>query len=375
MSWTRMRAMARKEWIQLRRDPRSMAMAFALPLLMLLFFGYAISWDVEDLELRVLDRDRTSRSRELVETFEASGYFTVVEWLSSYDEVEAAVGAGDAASVLVIPPGFARDLAAGRGGSVQLLLDGADANSATIAYGYADAIVDRWSRDVIVERLPAGAAAGAPIRPEVRVWYNPTLESRNMIVPGLIAVIMMTIAAMLTALTIAREWERGSMEQLASTPATRLEIILGKLIPYVMIGVLDVATIVVAGIVIFDVPFRGPVFVFFAQTVLFLVGALGLGVFISAATKSQFLATQVALLATLLPAMLLSGFLFEIAAMPKVLQGITYLVPARYYVVVTRGIMLKGVGPSVLWVQSAFMVAFAVVGLGLATKVFRKEVA
>lgn len=165
------------------------------------------------------------------------------------------------------------------------------------------------------------------------------------------------------------------MEQLASTPATRLEILIGKLIPYVVIGVVDVAAIVVAGLVIFGVPFRGSVVVFFLQTVLFLVGALGLGVFISAAAKSQFLATQIALIATLLPAMLLSGFLFEIAAMPRALQLISFAVPARYYVVVTRGIMLKGVGPSVLWVQSAFMVAFAAAGLLLALRSFRKEVA
>jgi ABC-2 type transport system permease protein len=370
MRWMRMRAVARKEWIQLRRDPRSMTMAFILPVLMLLFFGYAITWDVRDLDLRVLDQDRTVRSRGLVEAFQGSGYFTVVQRLDGYGEVDAAVGAGDAASVLVIPPGFARDLAAGRGAAVQLLLDGADANSATIAYGYAGAIVERWSRDVVL----AGRSIDVPLKVEVRTWYNPTLESRNMIVPGLIAVIMMTIAAMLTALTIAREWERGTMEQLASTPATRLEILLGKLIPYVLIGVVDVGLTVAAGLLVFGVPFRGSVVLFFFQTVLFLVGALGLGMVISAVARTQFLATQIALLATLLPAMLLSGFLFEIAAMPPVLQAVTYAVPARFYVVVARGIMLKGVGPEVLWVQSAYMVAFAVVGFGLAMRVFRKEI-
>jgi ABC-2 type transport system permease protein len=237
MSWTRLMAMARKEWIQLRRDPRSMTMAFVLPLLMLLFFGYAITWDVQELELRVLDQDGTARSRALIESFQSSGYFTVVERLGGYHEVDAAVGRGEAGSVLVIPPGFAADLAAGRGAEVQLLLDGADANSATIAYGYATAIVDRWSRDVVL----AGRSVTLPIDARIRTWYNPTLESRNMIVPGLIAVIMMTIAAMLTALTIAREWERGTMEQLASTPATKVEILIGKLVPYVAIGVADVA--------------------------------------------------------------------------------------------------------------------------------------
>ncbi len=363
--------MARKEWLQLKRDPRSMTLAFILPVLMLLFFGYAITWDVKDLDLVVLDQDRTARSRALVDAFTASGYFTVVERLASYQDVDGAVGRGNAGSVLIIPPGFSQDLAAGRGAPVQLLLDGADANSATIAYNYADAIVDRWSRDVIL----AGRAITIPIEARARTWYNPTLESRNMIVPGLIAVIMMTIAAMLTALTIAREWERGTMEQLASTPATKMEILIGKLIPYIGIGLVDVGLIVVTGLIVFGVPFRGPVVVFFAQTFLFLVGALGLGMLISAAAKSQFLATQIALIATLLPAMLLSGFLFEIEAMPEVLQAVTYLVPARYYVTVARGIMLKGVGPSVLWVQSVFMIAFAVIGLGLAARVFRKEVA
>ncbi len=371
MSVRRLLAIARKEWVQLKRDPRSMALAFAMPLTMLLLFGYAITWDVRDLELAVLDMDRTARSRSLIEAFEASGYFTVVDRLDAYRQVDEAVGRGDAASVLVIPPGFAADLAAGRGAPVQLLLDGADANSATIAYGYSDAIVDGFSARAVA----GGRDIAPPIDLRVRTLYNPTLESRNMIVPGLIGVIMMTIAAMLTALTIAREWERGTMEQLAATPATRWEIVLGKLIPYVLIGLVDVAVTAAAGVAVFGVPFRGDVVVFFVLTFLFMVGALALGVVISAAAKSQFLATQVAMLATLLPAMLLSGFLFEIRSMPVVLQGITYLVPARYYITAARGVMLKGVGLDTLWVQAAFMIGFAALGLLAATRVFRKEIA
>jgi ABC-2 type transport system permease protein len=371
MSGTRVLALARKEWIQVRRDPRSMAMAFLLPILMLLLFGYAISWDVRELELVVLDQDGTAQSRALVEAFQSSGYFVVADRLASYGAAEAAVGRGDAGSVLVIPRGFARDLAAGRTSPVQLLLDGADANSAIIAYAYAEAIVAGWSRRVVLRGRPVTP----PLQAEVRIWYNPTLESRHMIVPGLIGVIMMTIAAMLTALTIAREWERGTMEQLAATPATRGEIIVGKLIPYILIGLVGVAVTTMAGILVFGVPFRGSPFLFLAQTILFLVGALGLGVLISAVARSQFLATQVAMLTTLLPAMLLSGFLFEIRSMPPALQAITYLVPARYYITATRGVMLKGVGPDALWVPSAFMVAFAIVSLILARHAFRKEVA
>ena len=212
-----------------------------------------------------------------------------------------------------------------------------------------------------------------PIRLEPRTWYNPDLESRHMIVPGLIAVIMSIIAAMLTALTIAREWERGTMEQLAATPVGRLEVVLGKLLPYLVIGTFDVAVTVTAGILIFGTPLNGSVLLLAVLTLLFLIGALGLGIFISAAVKSQVLATQFAMVSTYLPALLLSGFLFDIASMPRFLQGVTFLVPARYFVTVTRGIFLKGVGVAVLWPQAVMMIAYAAIGLGLATRVFHKE--
>ena len=207
-----------------------------------------------------------------------------------------------------------------------------------------------------------------------RVWYNPTLASRNMVVPGLIAVIMSIIAAMLTSLTIAREWERGTMEQLAATPVGRLEVVFGKLLPYLLIGIFDVAVTVIAGVVIFGVPFHGSVVLLGVMTILFLVGALGLGIFISAVLKSQVLATQVAMVATYLPALLLSGFLFDIGAMPAFLRAVTFVVPARYFVAVTRGILLKGVGIEVLWLQGLFMLIFASIGLALATLSFRKRI-
>jgi ABC-2 type transport system permease protein len=210
---------------------------------------------------------------------------------------------------------------------------------------------------------------------ESRVWYNETLESRNMVVPGLIAVIMAIIAAMLTALTIAREWERGTMEQLAATPVHRLEVVLGKLLPYVGIGLVDVTLAVLAGVLIMHVPFRGSVLLLSGMTLLFLIGALGLGIFISAAVKTQVLATQVAMIATFLPALLLSGFMFSIATMPLVLQLFTYVVPARYFITVTRGIFLKGVGAQTLWIEGLAMIVFAAVGLTLATRVFKKEIA
>jgi drug efflux transport system permease protein len=367
----RLLAMARKEAIQLRRDPRSMALAFLLPVLMLLFFGYAITWDVKDIRLGVLDQDVTQQSRSLVQALEASGYFRVVRYFDRYDQVNAAVARGEVLGALTIPVGFAKDLAAGRPAPVQLLVDGGDANTATIALNYATAIVAGYSRNALLQ----GRQQDLPARAETRVWYNPTLESRNMIVPGLIAVIMSIIAAMLTALTIAREWERGTMEQLAATPVRRLEVVLGKLLPYVGIGFFDVAITILAGLLVFHVPLRGNVLLLAVLTLLFLIGALGLGIFISAALKSQVLATQVAMVVTYLPAILLSGFLFDIASMPWALRTFTYLIPARYYIAVTRGIFLKGVGAEVLWVQALFMIGFATVGLGLATVSFRKEIA
>ncbi len=371
MDPVRLWAVARKEWTQLRRDRRSMALAFLLPVMLLLFFGYAITWDVKDIRLALLDRDHTSRSRSMVEALEASGYFRVVERVDDYAAVDDRVVHGDVTGGLVIPVGFARDLAAGRSADVQLVLDGGDANTATIALNYAEAILAGWSRDVMLQ----GRRIRPPAEAETRVWYNPTLESRQMIVPGLIAVIMSIIAAMLTALTIAREWERGTMEQLAATPVHRLDVVLGKLVPYVGIGLFDVAMATAAGMLIFGVPLRGSALLLGGFSLLFLVGALGLGIFISAALKSQVLAMQVAMVATYLPAILLSGFIFDIGAMPRALRLFTYVIPARYFVTVTRGIFLKGVGLHVLWVQGVYMLVFAILGLGLATLSFRKEIA
>jgi ABC-2 type transport system permease protein len=212
-----------------------------------------------------------------------------------------------------------------------------------------------------------------PVRVESRVWYNEELLSRNMIVPGLVAVIMMIVAAMLTSLTIAREWERGTMEQLAATPVSRTEVVLGKLLPYLAIGLIDVVVSSLLGVWMFGVPFRGNVALFMVLSTFFLIGALGLGMVISALGRSQLVATQVAMVITFLPAYLLSGFMYSISVMPPPLQTLTYLIPARYFIVVTRGIFLKGVGPEALWPQALLMVAFAALGLGFAIKVFRKE--
>ena len=376
MSLRRLLAIARKEVRQLSRDTRSLLLAFLLPVLLLILFGYAISWDVRDVRTGVLDQDKSAAGRELLDAFRASGYFSFTAVLDGPGEIRPLVDRGTVQAVLVIPPGFAADLGAGRTARVQAIVDGSDANTATIVLGYARGVVASWA----ARRGGDGAGDGGasrrpPLVAETRVWFNEELESKNMIVPGLVVVIMMIVAAMLTSLTLAREWERGTMEQLAATPVTRLEVVVGKLLPYLVIGLADVAVSTALGVWLFGVPLRGSLLLLAALSLLFLLGALGLGMFISAITRSQILATQAAMIATFLPAFLLSGFMFAIAVMPPALRLVTYLVPARYFLVVTRGIFLKGVGLGVLETQALLMLAFAVAGVGLAVASFKKELA
>jgi len=371
LSGKRLLAISRKELLQLRRDPRSLALAFLVPAALVVLFGYAITWDIRDIPAAVLDEDRSSESRALVERFRSSGYFTIARRLDRASEADALLSRGDVRIALHIPPGFAGDLGAGRTTHVQALVDGSDANTATIALGYARAIVASYSADLELQ----GRTAVPPIEVRTRVWFNEELKSRNMIVPGLVAVIMMIISALLTSLTIAREWERGTMEQLVSTPVRREEIVLGKLLPYVVIGLVDVGVVTALGILVFDVPFRGSPVLLFLMSLCFLFGALGAGIFISALARSQLLATQMAMLTSYMPAFLLSGFMYSVDVMPTPLRLLTYLIPARYFLVVTRGIFLKGVGIDVLYPQGIFMLGFAVLGVFAATRAFKKEIA
>ncbi len=367
LSSTRLLAIARKEVIQIRRDSRSLALAFALPVVLLVLFGYAITWDVTDIKTVVMDQDRSEASRALLDSFRASRYFRLLGPIERTEEIGLLLEKGEAQLALVIPPDFANHLGSSRSARVQAIVDGSDANTATIILAYTQGIVESYAARV----RPAGVAP--PVTVASRVWYNEELVSRNMIVPGLVAVIMMIIAAMLTSLTIAREWERGTMEQLAATPVSRAEVVLGKLLPYVAIGFVDVAVTSALGVALFGVPFRGSVLLLGALSLFFLVGGLGLGMFISAIARTQLVATQLAMVVTFLPAFLLSGFMFDISIMPPPLRFVTYLIPARYFIVVTRGIFLKGVGVEVLRTQGLLMIVFAVFGLALAMRSFKKE--
>ncbi len=362
-------AMARKEWIQIRRDGRSLALAFVLPAILLYLFGVAITTDIKDIGTAVLDRDHTVESRGLVDAFGQSGYFSLRRTLTRAEEAQALVDRGTVRMVLVIPERFAADLRAGRPAPVEVLLDGSDAKTATVARGYAEAIARSYSARFAPAGRPAAVVA------QTRVWYNETLDSAAMVVPGLIAVIMSIIAAMLTSLTIAREWERGTMEQLAATPVGRAELVLGKLLPYLGIALIDVAIAVACCRWLFDVPFRGSPWVLALASLVFLAGVLGLGILLSAALKSQLLAVQASIFATYMPALLLSGFFYSLHNMPVVLQLVSRVVPARYFVAITRGVFLRGVGLETIWAPLLGLSLFALAMVALAIRNFRKELA
>jgi ABC-2 type transport system permease protein len=371
----RLKAIARKEFIHVLRDPRALGVSIALPLILLLLFGYALTLDLDRVPLAVWDQSRTVESRELISRFANSRYFSVVQTPESYREIEAAMDRNALMMALVLPVDFGRRVASNRTTTVQILIDGSDANTASTAKGYAEAIIRGYSQELVIQQAQRlrGTAPAAALDLRARAWFNTDMESRIYIVPGLIAVIIMLIAALLTSLTIAREWETGTMEQLISTPIRGPELVLGKLAPYLAIGVLDTLLSMLAGYFLFDVPMRGNLVLLFGVSFLYIIGALSLGLLISAKAKSQLVASQMAFTATFLPAFLLSGFMFDIGNMPRVLQLVTYLVPARYFVTILRGIYLKGVGLAELWPECLLLLVFALAMLALGIQSFKKR--
>ncbi|MBS0663861.1 MAG: ABC transporter permease [Verrucomicrobia bacterium] len=361
MSLRRLWAVARKEALHIRRDPRSLILAVGIPMLMLLMFGYALTLDVDRVPFAVWDQGRTPASRALVAAFSATRYFDYRGPVASYAEAERMIDLREVMLVLVVPPDFATHLAAGRPAGVQAIVDGSDSNTAGIVLGYTQGIVTTYNQAIALEQVRriAGAVPAPVLDLRPRVWFNADLESRNFIVPGIMAVIMGLIAALLTSLTIAREWERGTMEQLISTPVKPAELILGKLLPYSAIGLANMVIAVLMTVFLFHVPLRGSVPLLFAVGMVFIVGTLGQGILISTVARQQLLASQMAMISTFLPAFLLSGFAFAIANMPLPVQGITYLVPARYFVALVKGIFLRGVGLETLWDDALFLVLFA----------------
>ncbi|MDY0221967.1 MAG: ABC transporter permease [Desulfobacterium sp.] len=368
-------AVARKEFIHIFRDPRSLGMAIAIPMLLLVLFGYALKLDVDNVPIVVWDRSESHASREFISRFDGSAYFSIKDYVRTYPEVEHAIDSAQALVALVIPEDFARRIDSGRTAGVQLIVDGSDSNTATIAMGYADAIASAYSQDVALREVRRSGARDLQVPTDLRLrtWYNQDMESKNYIIPGLIAVIMMVIAALLTSLTVAREWESGTMEQLISTPVKGSELILGKFIPYFVIGMFDVLMSVLTGEFIFNVPLRGSVILLFGMAAVFLTGALSMGMVISILARGQLLASQLAMVLTFLPSFLLSDFMYAISNMPRPIQMMTYLIPARYFVVLLKGIYLKGVGLPILWTEGLLLVIFSVLMVVWANLKFKKK--
>lgn len=375
MKWYRVWGIARKETIQICRDWRSLVLAIAIPFGLLLLFGVALSLDVDHVPLIVWDQSRTPDSRDFISRFSGSRYFDIKGSVQNYHEIDRAIDERATLAALVIPIDFADKIRSHDPVHVQFIVDGSDANTATLALGYADAIASHFSQTLFIQQMKTlgKESVDSAIQLRPRVWFNPDLNSQNTIVPGLIAVIMMVISALLTSLTIAREWERGTMEQLISTPIQTSELIVGKLIPYFIIGMFDVLVVVILGQEIFQVPMRGSYVLLFAMSTIFMIGSLALGFIISITSKSQLLASQLAMVLTFLPSFLLSGFITSISNMPAPIQIISYAVPARYFMTLLKAIYLKGVGLSVLMTEAVFLLIYALVMTVWAALAFKKK--
>jgi ABC-2 type transport system permease protein len=375
MSLTRLAAVAMKELTQIRRDVRSLIIVVIMPIVLVLLFGYGVSLDLKHLPLYVYDRDGSQQSQDLLRRFRASEYFTIKRAMNNYPELVRAIDEGRAEMGLVIPWDFSQRLRDGRPVQVQALVDASDDNTANVAINYSQAVMQGYSSDIQLDwlRRRGQTLQPSPLSVEARTWYNEDLESSAFIIPGVLALVMSVIGAFLTSLTIAREWERGSMEQLISTPVTPLEIMLGKLIPYFMIGMFDVVLCAALALYWFHVPFRGQFSTLLLSSALFMIVVLSLGFLISVVATPPPTASQMALLATFLPAFLLSGFLYAIEQMPVVLQVITRIIPARYYVSVLKKIFLKGTPASLLYADLVPLAIFALVLAAVATRAFHKR--
>jgi ABC-2 type transport system permease protein len=371
----RLRAVVLKEVRQVRRDPFSLMMLIALPAFMLVLYGFALNFDVNHVRLAVQDRDRSTASRELLASFTHSSYFDLVATPAAGEDVDALLERRVAWAVLVIPEGYGRDLAAGRAAPVQFLLDGADSTTALTVLGYARALVSEQNASLVEDALARqGRRRELPLALEPRILFNPELESTQFLVPGLIGFLLMLTAVLSTALSVVREKERGTMEQLRIAPLRTWELILGKTIPYLGISLVATLIILVAARALFGVEIRGSHLDLLVAVLLYLFGALGFGLLISTIANTQALAFQAGLIASMLPAILLSGFIFQIRIMPVWLQVVTYLVPARYFLVILRGIILKGEGLATYWPQVTALVLYGVATVALASlRLARRE--
>ena len=361
LSPRRLAAVARKEFLHVLRDWRSLTLALAIPVLLVCLFGYALTMDLNHVPTALWDQSRTPQSRDFISLLQGSPYFDISLVPDNYRDITAALDRRDVMVAVIIPADFAQQLLSGRQAAIQALVDGSDSNNANLAVGYLNGLAQIFNQKVMVRRLNRAGHTRLeiPVTAEMRAWYNPDLRSVNVIVPGIIALVMAVIAAMLTSVTVAREWEMGTMEQLISTPLRVPELVIGKVIPYFTIGMADVVLAVVMGRFVFDVPVRGNAALLFGMASIFLCGVLFFGMMLSIVLKTQVLANQLALFATYLPTLMLSGFVFSIHNMPPPIQVITYLVPGRYFIDTMRGIFLKGIGLEILGLNALLLMVYA----------------
>lgn len=375
MNPVRVQAIIRKEFYHLIRDYRSLYLAFAIPLLLILLFGYALSLDVDNVETVVVDQDRTDLSRDFIRRLDASPYFHVKAHLGDTRLVADWLDRDRATVAVVIPPDWTENLRSDREAPLQILLDGSDPNFANIARGYVNAFVEQYNGILLADFLSRQGVEPirAPVEGRIRVWFNEDLESRNFIVPGIIALIIMIVGAILTSLVIAREYESGTMETLKSLPVTGMELLVGKAVPYFFIGLIDVLIAVFMGQVLFGIVMKAGFWVMILASSLYLAVALALGLLISTVTKNQLVANQGAILLTYLPSLLLSNFVFPIANMPKALQLLTYIVPANYYIEILSGIYLKNLGFLQMWSNFAVLGVMFLVLAAISGVLLKKE--
>jgi ABC-2 type transport system permease protein len=357
----RLRGLMRKEFLQIVRDPSSIIIAFVMPIFLLLLFGYGVSLDSEHIPLALVVEQPNTDTADFAAAFRQSRYFEVAQYSGTHD-AERALMAGKVNAIVVLRQDYSRRLRDNDGATIQLIVSGVDANTAHIIEGYVQGTWQKWLEHAADLR---GIAPDIPVQMEQRVWFNSELRSRNFLVPGLIAVIMTLIGALLTAMVMSREWERGTMEALLVTPLSMREVILGKLLPYFILGMGGLVLAVGMALFLFEVPLRGSLWVLFAASALFLVTALAMGLLISTVARSQFVAGQAALIVTFLPAFLLSGFIFDIGSMPPVVQAITHVIAARYYVAILQTVFLAGNVWSVILPNALALLALALVFLGL----------
>ena len=375
MSLPRIWAIAKKEFIHIYRDWRSLALVILMPAILMLLFGYAVTLDVKKVPMGVLDQDGTQESLSFVHRFSASPYFDLRMFVRNEREITQLIDEGKVKMGLVLPWDFSRMIKAGRKVPVQVLLDGTDSNTANIILGYVQAVARQYNQEktfVKVERMGL-KRLNTPVEGRTRVWFNEDLESKNYFIPGLVAVIMSIIGVLLTGQVIVREWERGTMELLISTPVKKAELMIGKLFPYFLLGLVDLTLAVLMGKWVFQVPLKGSITLLFCLSSIYIFVALALGLTISTVAKTQILANQMAMLVGFLPTFLLSGFTFVIANMPLWLQIITYGIAPRYYVTILKEIFLKGADFSFLWAETLILVGMMIAGIWIATKSFKKE--